>query len=89
MCKSNQNLSLADDTYLNWYEMTHALSHAHIDAIFSRFQQQLLKEIRRNGTSELPTTIVIKCFREATQKIAQNNSLRRYECSIHCEDETA
>lgn len=83
------NLSLADQTYLRWYEITNALSHAHMDVVFSRFQQHLEREIRKNGSSEMSTATVIRCFREVTQKVARSHTLQRFESTLHNEDEAA
>lgn len=85
----SQNMSLADATYLRWYEMTNALSHAHMDAIFCGLQQQLTRELRKNGSGELTCSMVIRCFREVTQKIASSPALRSYQCAVQCEDEAA
>ncbi len=78
-----QNMSLADATYLRWYEMTNALSHAHMDAIFCGLQQQLARELRRDGSGELTCSMVIKCFREVTLKLATSPALRSFECGVH------
>ena len=83
------NLSLADQTYLRWYEMTNALSHAHMDVVFSRFQQRLEREMRKQGTNEMPTALVIRCFRDVTQKVAHLHTTHRFESSLHCEEEAA
>ena len=83
------NLSLADQTYLRWYEMTNALSHAHMDVVFSRFQQQLEREIRKQGSNVISTAMVIRCFRDVTQKVAQAHTLHCFESSLHCEEEAA
>lgn len=83
------NLSLADATYLRWYEITNALSHTHVDAIFSRFRAQLAKEIRKNGSPEITTLMVINCFQDATQKVAQSHTLRQFESTVHPDEEAA
>lgn len=82
------NLSLADATYLRWYEMTNALSHSHMDAIFCGLQQQLARELRRDGSGELTCSTVIRCFRDVTQKLARSHALRCYECAVQ-NDEAA
>lgn len=82
----SQNFSLADATYLRWYEMTNALSHAHTHAIFSRYQERLTRETRKTGTPELPTSTIIRCFREATQEVAKIHALRRFESSTEVEE---
>lgn len=83
------NLSLADATYLRWYEITNALSHNHVDAIFSRIRKQLAKEIRKNGSPEITTMLIIQCFRDATQSVARSHTLRQFESSVHTEEEAA
>jgi len=83
------NISLADATYLRWYEITNALSHTHVDAIFSRFRQQLAREIRKNGSPEITTVIIIRCFQDATQNVAQSHTLRRFESTVNTEEEAA
>jgi hypothetical protein len=83
------NLSLADATYLRWYEITNALSHTHVDAIFNRFRQQLAKEIRKSGSPEITTLIIIQCFQDATQKVAQSHTLRQFESTAHTTEEAA
>lgn len=83
------NLSLADETYLRWYEITNALSHSHMDAIFCGLQQQILREIRRDGSGEISCATVIRCFRDVTQKMARSPALRRFESSVQFEDEAA
>ncbi len=83
------NMSLADATYLRWYEMTNALSHAHMDAIFCGLQQQLSRELRRDGSGELTCSMVIRCFRDVTQKLARAHALRSFECAVQNEDEAA
>lgn len=83
------NLSLADATYLRWYEITNALSHTHVDAIFNRFRQQLAKEIRKNGSPEITTLLVIQCFQDATQKVARTHTLRQFESTVLTEEEAA
>lgn len=85
----SQNMSLADATYLRWYEMTNALSHAHMDAIFCGLQEKLSRELRKNGSGELNCSMVIRCFREVTQKIASTPALRCFECDVQNEGEAA
>jgi len=83
------NLSLADQTYMQWYEITNALSHAHMDVVFSRFQQQLERETRKQGSNEMSTATVIRCFREVTQKVARAHTLHCFESTALCDDEAA
>lgn len=83
------NCSLADSTFLHWYELTNALSHTHIDAVFSRFQQQLVREIRKNGCNEISTALVIRCFKDVTQKVARTHTLIRFESAVQNDDEAA
>lgn len=83
------NLSLADATYLRWYEITNALSHTHVDAVFGKFQQLLTREIRKNGSPEITTITVIRCFHDATQLVARAQTLSRFESTIIPEDEAA
>lgn len=80
------NLSLADATYLRWYEITNALSHTHMDAIFGQFQQLLEREVRKSGSSDISTKMVIRCFKEATQKVARSHALRRFESAVNVEE---
>lgn len=89
MNKILQNISLADATYLRWYEMTNALSHAHMDAIFCGLQEQLSRELRKTGNGELTCSMVIRCFRDVTQKLASSPALRCYGCGVESEDEAA
>ena len=83
------NFSLADATYLQWYEITNALSHTHVDAIFSKFRQLLVKEIRKNGNPDITTLMVIHCFQDAIQKVAQTHTLRQFESTLHAEEAAA
>ena len=84
-----QNMSLADATYLRWYEMTNALSHSHMDAIFCGLQEKLSREMRKSGNGEITCAMVIRCFRDVTQKIASSPALRCFECDVQTEDEAA
>jgi hypothetical protein len=83
---NNLNLSLADATYLRWYEITNALSHTHMDAILCGLQQQLTRELRRDGGGELTCSMVKRCFRDVTQKLASSPTLRQFESSVHIDE---
>ncbi len=80
------NISLADATYLRWYEITNALSHSHMDAIFNRFRLVLESEMRKTGESNLSTATVITCFQAATQKVAAIPLMRRFESTAQDEE---
>lgn len=80
------NLSLADATYLRWYEITNALSHTHMGAIFGEFQQLLDREVRKSGSPEIPTATIIRCFKKATQNVARSHALRRFESAVDTDE---
>lgn len=42
-------LSMADQNFLTWLEMTSALPHAHIHAVFDGFKKKLTKYQKRTG----------------------------------------
>lgn len=86
---TNLNMSLADATYLRWYEITNALSHSHMDAIFNRFRQVLESEMRKTGEAKLTTATVIASFQIATQKVARIPLMRRFESTAQDEEEAA
>ncbi len=81
------SLSLADTTFLQWYEITNALSHSHINTLFTMFQRTLERKIKRNGSPDLPTTIYIRCFCDVASKVAHMHTTRRYESIVmDCEE---
>lgn len=75
-----QRLSMADQNFLSWLEMTSALPHAHIHAVFDGFKKKLEKYKRRTGQSleTISVSEVIAMFMDHVNKMGSQFGNSRY-----------
>lgn len=66
-----QRLSMADQNFLSWVEMTSALPHAHIHAVFEGFKNKLVKYTKQTGqpVEDISVSEIIVMFMGHTNRI--------------------
>ncbi|MBY0355067.1 MAG: hypothetical protein K2Q12_04980 [Rickettsiales bacterium] len=73
-------LSMADQNFLTWLEMTSALPHAHIHAVFDGFKKKLTKYQKRTGqpVEQISVPEVIAMFMDHVNKMGSQFGTSRY-----------
>ena len=76
----DQRLSMADKNFLAWLEMTSALPHAHIHAVFDGFKNKLTKYQKRTGQSvdDISVPEIIAMFMDHVNKMGGQFGSSRY-----------
>lgn len=75
-----QRLSMADQNFLSWLEMTSALPHAHIHAVFDGFKKKLVKYTKRSGqpVDDVSVPEIIALFMDHANKMGSQFGNCRY-----------
>lgn len=76
----DQRLSMADQNFLTWLEMTSALPHAHIHAVFDGFKKKLTKYQKKTGQAvdEISVPEIIAMFMDHVNKMGGQFGTSRY-----------
>ena len=75
-----QRFSMADQNFLSWLEMTSALPHAHIHAVFDGFKKKLVKYTKRSGqpVDDVSVPEIIALFMDHVNKMGSQFGNCRY-----------
>jgi hypothetical protein len=76
----DQRLSMADQNFLTWLEITSALPHAHIHAVFDGFKKKLTKYQKRTGqpVEQISVPEIIAMFMDHVNKMGSQFGTSRY-----------
>lgn len=76
---SEKRLCMADEQYLNWYEMYNALPHMHVQRLFASFLKKERRYKRKLGKDNISVMEVMQCFFDAATEIANAQAISKYQ----------
>ncbi len=74
-----KRLCMADERYLEWYEMYNALPHMHVQRLFSLYLKKQQRYIRKIGKDDISVMEVMQCFFDAATELANAQAGSKYQ----------
>lgn len=74
-----KRLCMADERYLEWYEMFNALPHMHVHKLFAAYWQKQQRYIKQVGRSDISVAEVMQCFIDAATEMANVQAGSKYQ----------